>query len=103
MDLPTELPALFVLASVAMLVSYLGLSLNRERDGGSVKNHPSLLGYLRMLPGVLRATAITTSSRSAARWPTWDDGGRFLHRLRCGKVRGQRHEVGAINAICDVT
>jgi MFS family permease len=59
----------FLLSSGAQVFSWIGLALNREPPGLSVKPHVSLLDYLRRLPAVLRADRNFTrylASRSCA-------------------------------------
>ena len=52
---PQNFALLFGLAFVAMAISWLGLALNREPANPSVHPSVSLAGYLRRLPGILRA------------------------------------------------
>jgi MFS family permease len=51
---PDSFALCFVLAFCALMVSWLGLTLNREPDSPSVKSGTKLGAYLRQLPSVLR-------------------------------------------------
>lgn len=51
---PQSYALLFMLAFAALIISFVGLSLNREPDSEVVKNHGGMVNYLRQLPGVLR-------------------------------------------------
>lgn len=51
---PTSFGLLFLLASAAMAVSWLGLALTREPPSASIHPPTPLLSYLRSLPSVLR-------------------------------------------------
>ncbi len=52
---PQNFALLFGLAFGAMAISWLGLVLNREPANPSVHSSATLAGYLRRLPGILRA------------------------------------------------
>jgi MFS family permease len=97
---PQNFQLLFVLAFAAMLVSYFGLALNRERDSQVIKNHPSLLGYLRMLPAVLRRDRnyrVFLISRSVAYLGMMAGGFFIVYGAEKFGVGGA--EVGALNAM----
>jgi MFS family permease len=51
---PNNFTLLFMLAFGFMVISWMGLALNREPETPIVKTRPSLSGYLRQLPDVLR-------------------------------------------------
>ena len=51
---PDNFALCFLLAFVAMLVSFVGLMLNREPDSETIKTGTPLVAYLKQLPGVLR-------------------------------------------------
>ena len=52
---PVNFALLFVLAFCAMVVSWIGLSLNREPANPTLNPSVTLARYLRSLPGILRA------------------------------------------------
>jgi MFS family permease len=52
---PQNFALLFVLAFVAMSISWVGLALNREPANPTVHPSAGLAHYLRRLPGILRA------------------------------------------------
>jgi MFS family permease len=52
---PQNFALLFALAFVSMMVSWIGLALNREPANPTVRAPSSFANYLRRLPGVLRA------------------------------------------------
>jgi MFS family permease len=51
---PDNFAICFLLAFVAIMISYVGLILNREPDSPTVKTGTRLIGYLKQLPTVLR-------------------------------------------------
>ena len=51
---PRNFGLCFILAFVAMVMSWVGLALNREPASPTVKPHTGLGHYLKQLPGVLR-------------------------------------------------
>ncbi|MFO7634616.1 MAG: MFS transporter, partial [Caldilinea sp.] len=54
---PNNFALLFVLAFLAMCISFVGLALNREPPSEMVKEHVSTRHYFRQLPDLLRANA----------------------------------------------
>ncbi|MEA3344741.1 MAG: MFS transporter [Chloroflexota bacterium] len=50
---PRNFGLCFILAFVALVISWVGLALNREPENPTVKPHTSLGHYLRQLPNVL--------------------------------------------------
>ena len=52
---PRNFALLFVLAFAAMVISWVGLALNREPANPSLRPATPMSSYLRRLPGVLRA------------------------------------------------
>lgn len=54
---PGNYALLFLLAFLAMCISFVGLALNREPPSPQVKEHVSTRHYFRQLPDVLRANA----------------------------------------------
>jgi MFS family permease len=51
---PDNFAICFLLAFLAMMVSYVGLMLNREPDSETIKTGTPLVAYLKQLPEVLR-------------------------------------------------
>ena len=56
-DFPLGFGLCFIAASVALVISWFSLSLNREPDSFVTKPRVKLTAYLRQLPGVLRRDA----------------------------------------------
>jgi MFS family permease len=97
---PQSYVLLFVLAYAAMMMSYLGLALNREPDSEVVKKHSSLLTYLRLLPAVLRRDhnyRVFLISRSVSFLGMMAGGFYIVYGAEKFGIGGA--EVGAFNAM----
>jgi predicted MFS family arabinose efflux permease len=51
---PDNFATLFVLAFIFVMVSWVGLALNREPPSETIKHHVSQIAYFRQLPAILR-------------------------------------------------
>ena len=96
---PQSYMLLFMLAFAALMISYLGLSLNREQDSEIIKKHDNLLTYLRRLPEVLRRDRnyrIFLISRSVSYLSMMAGGFYIVYGAQKFGMSGA--EVGAFNA-----
>jgi MFS family permease len=97
---PQSYMMLFILAFAAMVLSFVGLSLNREPDSEVIKQHPSLLSYLRLLPEVMRRDRnyrIFLVGRSVAYLSMMAGGFYIVYGAEKFAISGG--QVGAFNAM----